>query len=47
MPSLPSPQVRAVLDANPGYQLLLVGHSLGAGVACLLAHWLKNNKKAA
>lgn len=40
-------QVRAVLDQNPGFKLVLVGHSLGAGVACLLAHWIKNNPKAA
>ena len=39
--------VRAILDAHPGYALLLVGHSLGAGTATLLAHWIKNDAKAA
>ncbi|KAI8467262.1 MAG: Alpha/Beta hydrolase protein [Monoraphidium minutum] len=39
--------VRALLDEHPGYRLLLVGHSLGAGVATLLAHWIKNNEDAA
>lgn len=26
------PQLRELCDANPGYGVLLVGHSLGAGV---------------
>jgi hypothetical protein len=38
--------VREVCDKHPGYGLLLVGHSLGAGTACLLAHWIKNVPEA-
>lgn len=39
-------KVREVIDAHPGYKLLLVGHSLGAGTACLLAHWIHNVTEA-
>jgi alpha-beta hydrolase superfamily lysophospholipase len=39
--------VRAILDEHPGYRLVLTGHSLGAGTACLLAHWIKNKPEAA
>jgi predicted alpha/beta hydrolase len=38
--------VRALCDKHPGYGLVLVGHSLGAGTACLLAHWIKNVPEA-
>ena len=34
---LPGPQV---LQLHPGYQLTLVGHSMGAGTASLMAHSL-------
>eukprot|EP00775_Hariotina_reticulata_P006650 gene6650-6875_t len=40
-------QVKELLDQRPGYELLLVGHSLGAGTAAMLAHMLKNDAKAA
>jgi putative lipase involved disintegration of autophagic bodies len=39
--------VRDILDKHPGYNLVLTGHSLGAGTACLLAHWIKNKPEAA
>lgn len=38
--------VREVCDRHPGYGLVLVGHSLGAGTACLLAHWIRNDPGA-
>ena len=37
---------RAQCDRH-GEPVWLVGHSLGAGVACLLAHWIKNHPQAA
>ncbi|KAF8068165.1 unsaturated glucuronyl hydrolase [Scenedesmus sp. PABB004] len=40
------PQVRGFLDKHPGYDLLLVGHSLGAGTAAMLAHLLVNDAAA-
>lgn len=40
------PRVVALLKERPGYSLLLVGHSLGAGTAAMLAHMLKNDPKA-
>lgn len=38
--------VHAACAAHPGYGLVLVGHSLGAGTACLLAHWIRNDPDA-
>jgi len=38
--------VRDICDKHKGYGLLLVGHSLGAGTACLVAHWIKNKPEA-
>eukprot|EP00882_Tetradesmus_deserticola_P016094 GHRQ01017169.1.p1 GENE.GHRQ01017169.1~~GHRQ01017169.1.p1 ORF type:complete len:457 (+),score=187.64 GHRQ01017169.1:227-1597(+) len=39
-------RVRGFLDHHPGYELLLVGHSLGAGTAAMLAHVITNNAEA-
>ncbi|KAF6264216.1 Alpha/Beta hydrolase protein [Scenedesmus sp. NREL 46B-D3] len=40
------PRVKGFLDQHPGYDLLLVGHSLGAGTAAMLAHLIKSNAEA-
>eukprot|EP00898_Chlorokybus_atmophyticus_P003642 jgi/Chlat1/4279/Chrsp29S04368 len=37
------PAVASALDQNPGYELVITGHSLGAGVASLLAMLLHEN----
>mmetsp|Transcript_1127 Transcript_1127/g.2868 ORF Transcript_1127/g.2868 Transcript_1127/m.2868 type:complete len:227 (-) Transcript_1127:1287-1967(-) len=38
------PKIKSVLNENPGYELILTGHSLGAGAACLLTILLQNKK---
>ncbi|WIA11152.1 hypothetical protein OEZ85_011291 [Tetradesmus obliquus] len=40
-------RVRGFLDQHPGYEMLLVGHSLGAGTAAMLAHLIKHDPEAA
>uniref|UniRef100_A0A383WJQ1 Fungal lipase-type domain-containing protein n=1 Tax=Tetradesmus obliquus TaxID=3088 RepID=A0A383WJQ1_TETOB len=39
-------RVRGFLNQHPGYELLLVGHSLGAGTAAMLAHLIKHDPEA-
>jgi len=38
-------ELAAALDAHPGYELKIVGHSLGAGVAVLLTEMLRQDDK--
>lgn len=38
------PKVSSVLEENPGYELILTGHSLGAGAACLVTILVQNKK---
>ena len=38
------PKVRNVLEENPGYELILTGHSLGAGAACLVTIFVQNKR---
>lgn len=38
------PKIKDVLKENQGYELILTGHSLGAGAACLLTILLQNKR---
>eukprot|EP00537_Pseudo-nitzschia_pungens_P002609 CAMPEP_0172356494 /NCGR_PEP_ID=MMETSP1060-20121228/866_1 /TAXON_ID=37318 /ORGANISM="Pseudo-nitzschia pungens, Strain cf. cingulata" /LENGTH=375 /DNA_ID=CAMNT_0013076627 /DNA_START=518 /DNA_END=1645 /DNA_ORIENTATION=+ len=38
------PQIKSVLNENPGYEFILTGHSLGAGAACLLTIMLEKKE---
>jgi len=38
------PKVQTVLEENPGYELILTGHSLGAGAACLVTILVQNKR---
>lgn len=39
-------KVADLVRARPGYDLLLIGHSLGAGTAAMLAHMIHNDADA-
>ena len=38
------PTVQTELEANPGYEFILTGHSLGAGAACLVTILVQNKR---
>ncbi len=38
------PTVKTELEANPGYEFILTGHSLGAGAACLVTILVQNQR---